>query len=356
MSIEITTWIRAYFALFDHLRESRGVVETNPGSPDNERWPISTGADVVMIAAFVDPVARTCDQFGTARRWSQACGAIDPAALREPALAYPENRAFWRAVASTFVDLHAANVPLPAGERWQSLFDRLGELARYRNKGPSGDVPFGPFPALETYSDLYRAQIKYLFDKRGFDLMDAPPGHTFGGSGMKIPRATNADARLLTSYWSNVFANAKKVQGSDNVGEKWRAIAADVERLAAADKPNEVYAKNNELFRELPNVSSKITESEEKRSEGELFLESLKDSLANLPQNLGKAVDYVAGHVSDAAKATGRAVGGVVNQAAKGAFTGLGVPLVLGGVGLATLFLLTRRGDNRSERPNAEEE
>jgi hypothetical protein len=172
---------------------------------------------------------------------------------------------------------------------------------------------------------------------------------------MKIPRATTADVRLLTSYWSNVLANAKHVQGSDGVAEKWRAVAGDVERLAAADKPNGPYAKNNELFRELPNVSSKVTEADEKPSEGELFLESLKHSVLNLPENLGKAVDYVAGHVSSAAKATGQAVGGVLNQAAKGAFSGLGLPIALGGVGVLALFLLTRRGDH-AEQPKHEDE
>jgi hypothetical protein len=69
MSNHITNWIRAYHALLDHAASLRGVVVLNPGTLDVERWPHTSGADVIVIAALVDPIARACDRYGTARRW-----------------------------------------------------------------------------------------------------------------------------------------------------------------------------------------------------------------------------------------------------------------------------------------------
>ena len=112
MSKSITTWIRAFFALRERADEQRGFVELNPGTPEAERWPRTTGADVLLIASIIDPIAVIHVADSTVRRWQLAMADVEDIAIIEPDDLYAENRAFWRTLAATFVDFHADGVPL----------------------------------------------------------------------------------------------------------------------------------------------------------------------------------------------------------------------------------------------------
>jgi len=352
MSNSITTWIRAYFALRDRAAATRGIIELNPGTPDAELWPRTTGSDVVLIASVIDPLALRHVADSTVRRWQLAMADVEELALDAPNETYVENRAFWRALAATFVDFHADSVPVLDATVWDRLLAQLGTTDR-RNGGPTGAAPFGPFTGVATFSDLYRAQVRLLLDKRGFDLMDAPPGHPFGGANMKIPRTTNADVISLATYWSKALAGAKHVQGYDYVADKWASVTADVAELAKAAKPDGVYAKNNELWRELPNVSSKITEGDLKPSTTDLVIESVANSVAHLPENIAAAAKAIGSGASNIAAKAANAIGHVANEAGKGAFAGFGLPLLLG-AGALGVFLIARRRGNDSDSATEE--
>ena len=60
MSIQINTWLRAYFALQSTAMESRGFIEVNPGEDDAARWPRTIGADV-MYADTNDRISDDSD-------------------------------------------------------------------------------------------------------------------------------------------------------------------------------------------------------------------------------------------------------------------------------------------------------
>jgi hypothetical protein len=356
MSNDITTWLHAYRALLDHASSLRGVVVLDT-SGKVERWPHTTGAEIILIAALVDPVARGCDRHGTARRWRHACSSIDPVALRRPTTPYPENRAFWRDLAGTFIDLHAARVPVLSDAAWLALFGQLDEVARHRNDLRNDRLPpapFGPFPDTLGVGDQFRAQMTAMDTLRGFDVMDAPPGHGFGGNGFKVPRATNADVRALADYWGALLTMAKNVPGFESVQTKWLRVLTDVNALANKDKPNELYppAKSNEFFRELPNVASKVNEVIVRmttKTNVNDFLDSLVDSVKHLPQTLGDAAKYVGDRFHKAAGAAAHAAGEVVHEIGAGAFSGLGMPLLVGAAGITGLILLTRRSGDAKE-------
>ena len=73
MSIQISTWLRAFFALQASAMESRGFIEIDAGTDDAARWPRTTGHDVIAIAAIFDPYVRALPLryggHGLARRW-----------------------------------------------------------------------------------------------------------------------------------------------------------------------------------------------------------------------------------------------------------------------------------------------
>ena len=54
----IQDWSDAFVVLKHRAEEVRGFIELNPGTPERERWPRTTGADVVAIAALVDQHVR----------------------------------------------------------------------------------------------------------------------------------------------------------------------------------------------------------------------------------------------------------------------------------------------------------
>lgn len=130
MSIAVTSWLRAFFALREHAMDCRGFVEMPDGDDEVIRWPRTLGADVVAITGLLDPSVRAQPlRFGgrgLARRW-RAC--VDDVALygaRAPADEYIENRTFWRALPALCVYLHAQAAALPSAPDWCALLARLG--------------------------------------------------------------------------------------------------------------------------------------------------------------------------------------------------------------------------------------
>jgi hypothetical protein len=204
-----------------------------------------------------------------------------------------------------------------------------------RNVGPSGDGPFGHFDGIQSYDDLYIAEVKYLRDQRGSDQLDAPTG--WSGGERPIPRATNADVIALADYWTKQLANVKHVMGTDGVTQRWQAATADVDKLARPGKPDDVYPKNNEFFRTLSETAIQVAVADEAPSKWDIAKDSIKDSITHLPENLGAAASKGADVLADVAHGAGK----VINEAGKGLFSGLGTPVLVGG-GLLALYLITR--------------
>ena len=133
----IRDWSDGYVALKTRAEQLRGSIELNPDTPDWERWPRTTGADVVAIAAFIDSHLRAQRSFaksGLARRWNACLTDLELYAIPRLGESYSENRAYWRCLAAAFVYLSSVEAPLAAQARWTTLLAAFGELAEYRNE------------------------------------------------------------------------------------------------------------------------------------------------------------------------------------------------------------------------------
>src|SRR5688572_33188638 len=139
MSIEITTWLRAFFALQASAMESRGFVEVDAGDDNVVRWPRTSGHDVIAIAAVLDPYVReTPLRFGghgIARRWRAVVDDLERFALIDPRDEYAENRAFWNTLPAICVYLHSEGAALPPHEVWDGLRAVLSDALALRNVG-----------------------------------------------------------------------------------------------------------------------------------------------------------------------------------------------------------------------------
>jgi hypothetical protein len=331
MSQHIHTWIDAHLAVRTRAYETRGSIQLDSGA----RWPRTTGADIIAIAALFDHAVRTHATPGIARRWRGTLADLERGALPAPHETYGENRTFWPTLESVSVFLDDVAVAPPAPALWDALISEIG--ADLRNVGPTEDGPIAHFDGIKTFDDLWNAQRKYLADKRGSDKLPPPAG--MGGGDMVIPHSTNQDVLQIATYWSDQLAKAKHVMGYDTAVAKWKGAMADVDKLAKPGKPTDVYPKNNEFWRLSFEIAVQIAIADESPSKWDLVVDSVKDSVTHLPENLGHAASKAAGFVEEAAHAVGKIAG----EAGKGLFSGLGAPLLIG-AGLLGVFLISRGG------------
>lgn len=357
MSNLIHDWTDAYVVLKRRAEEVRGFIELQPGASELERWPRTTGADAVAIAALLDlevqELRASGDAFDLVRRWEACLGDIGRHALVRPGETYPDNRALWRCLARVFVHLASIDVPLPDPAMWTVLLNELGHILALRN-GPKGDGPFKPFAEAKDFTDLYIAQKNHLIAARGFDERDREPAPSpFGPYGMrytaiKIPRTTNADVVALVDYWNKQLADVKEITGRDGVERGWKAALVDVDAIARKGDPNALYPKNNAFWRELQETALHVNVADGAPSKWDMAIDSIKDSIKKLPDRLATGAQKAAGAVASVAGDIAQGAGKIVNKAGQGLFSGVGVPLLIGG-GLLGVFLIARARRKKEE-------
>ena len=328
MSQHIHSWVDGHLAVRERAYQTRGFVELDGGA----RWPRTTGADVIAIAAIVDPPIKRHGTPGALRRWRATLADLERDALTAPHDTYSENRSFWSTFEFAVVFLDDVAVTSPGSAVWDAL---LVEVGTYRNVGPDGDGPFKHFDNVKTYDDLYNEQSKYLRQLRGFDEMEPGPGML--GASKKIARTTNGDVVLLADYWSKQLADVKEVFGHAGVEQRWKDVMADVNAIARKGDPSAVYPKNNGFWRILFDTAVHVAVADEAPSKWDMAKDSIKDSVKHLPDTLSTAASRTADLVAGAAHAVGK----VANEAGKGLFSGFGTPLLIG-AGLIGLFLISR--------------
>ena len=349
MSIQITSWLRAFFALQERAMDSRGFAEIVVNEDEVYRWPRTLGRDVIAIAAVFDPSLRgqplRFGGHGLARRWRVVVDDLERHALADPLAEYVENQTFWHALAAACVYLHSQRAPLPPIEIWNALLAQLDESLAPRNIGPKDHGPFKRFDGVKTFDDLFNAQHKHLRELRGFDKLRPDDGKP--GPEKLIPRTTNADVIALTDYWAKQFRAARKVFGHDGVANQWNPAAADVEQLARKADPNALYPKNNAFWRALQQTAVQVAIADEAPTKTDLAIAALKESVTRLPENVASGAKAVASGAADVVGSLAHGAGKIANEAGRGLFSGFGTPLLVG-AGLVGLFLISRAG--RSEK------
>ena len=341
----IDSWQRAFVAIHKTASESRGF-ELDGGTEPARRWPRTIGADVVAIAAVFDGALRRVPHgFGgqaLARRWTSAMLDVEQFALRAPLAVYRANRSFWSLLSAACVYLDAQALSPGGPAVWSALLGQLGDRLERRNAGPKGDGPFKHFDGVKTFDDLFVAQLKHLRELRGSD--DTEPEVAMTGGKKPIPRTTNGDVILLADYWTKQLRDVKRVMGTDGVEQRWNAALVDVAAIARPGDPNALYPKNNGFWRVLQATAIHVAVADEAPSKTDLMIDSLKDSIVNLPQNIKAGAQAVASGAASLAHGVGR----VANEAGKGLFSGFGTPLLVG-AGLLGLFLISRRNRGDGE-------
>src|SRR5690606_19799518 len=111
--------------------------------------------------------------------------------------------------------------------------------------------------------------------------------------------------------------------------------------------PNAVYPKNNSFWRDLKSTAIHIAVADEAPTKADMILDSLKQSVKDLPENIATGAKKVASALGEAAGDVAYGVGKVANEAGKGLVTSFGTRRVVGG-GLLGLFLISRSRSSAS--------
>ncbi len=332
-------WHDLYLELRHRAETMRGRVELDADDSSSARCPRTIGADVIAVAAVVDPHVRRCGSARLHQRWQACMHQAWQHALAAPGETYRDNSEFWNVLLAAFVYLASIEAPLPDLAIWDALMTDLGQVFALRNAGPRGYAPFSSSGTVKTFHELYMAQDKHLRELRGADIRKPEPGMM--GPERPIARTTNADVVLLADYWSKQLASVKEVFGHAGVTKKWRAALLDVDQIARKGDPVAPYAKNNGFWRALNTIATHVSVADEAPSKWDIAFDAFADGVKKLPETLTTSVKTVAGGAADLASGLALGVGKVANSAGKGLLSGFGMPLLVGG-GLVGLFLISR--------------
>ncbi|HEX7841480.1 MAG TPA: hypothetical protein VF469_28600 [Kofleriaceae bacterium] len=343
------------------LSQLRGVDvrESSSDTSDLRMIPRTTHRDVLQLANFwtlalikaerkrpaLGPDALdTLGLDGVRRRWNAVLADVDAHAMSgDPRDVYPRNHEFWSATAAVSVAITVIDT-LPLGLH---LAVARG-MAERRNAG-AHEI------REATFDKTWTAQRDQLVKARGSDLREPLPGAD--GQAMQVPRTTNADILQLAAYWrsawtkledagkhGDVLSSASPVSLVDE-RTRWRAAMADVDKIARAGNPGDIYPKNDEFWRASRSLATTLGVFQQQPTPSQLLIDTPEDAEKSLPERLLELAKELPGQIADAAGAVAHAVNDIGREAGAGFFGGLGVPLLVGAGGLVVLWLLLRRND-----------
>jgi hypothetical protein len=352
---QLYSWTDAYLALADAFGAARGWLEDIDGGQRVRRCPATTNADVILLGAiFGDAIAKARGARGSdsmSSRWEVCSTNIEHSALppADARATYHHDKTLWSCFKEASLYLDHAGYPPPSHATWDAIAAQIadpidhGQRNRWRNDWRT-DVKVSEtsdgrvtFEGWKTYDDLYLAQWDYFRRKRGADQVNGEP----------IPRTTNADVLQLGTFWLNALATNEGAGDRpgmmqwDTPVAAWRAASAHVAADAIGHDPNATYAHNEELWRAIDDVSSVLTVGKRAPTKAELLVRAFERSVAHLPQNVGKGLQWLGGEAEHAVVEATGAAGRATHSLLGGMFGSLKWPLLLGG-GAVGAYLLTR--------------
>src|SRR5690348_20364 len=142
--MSLDTWNDVYCDLWMQAAKSRGTI-TNAGSVPGASWPTTlpewprtTDADVLAIAAVIDPILiATPPRRGVheiLRLWENVLVELDGIPVPPPSFEYADNQSFWSTLLDVAAYLSTLGAPIPSDEMLDALEAVLwSPTTAYRN-------------------------------------------------------------------------------------------------------------------------------------------------------------------------------------------------------------------------------
>jgi hypothetical protein len=272
-------WDDAFHDLWLHAIRHRGILTSLSELPGPSRdsgmagWPRTHGADVLAIAAVIDPVLREIPPqpggHGIDRQWRSCASDLAMFALEYPEYEYTQNRVFWATLAKVAAYLASIDAPVPAA-LWRALLAEITGHHRRRNANLIHDDYLGV--NANSYDQLWQAQKDALARLRGADIRE--PIGDMRGSVMAVPRTTLTDVLHLAGFWTDALARiehkplaaspaAVATLGLGSVKRRWQTAVAEVNALAESADPDSTFPENHAFWRTAGALSITLAVLEE---------------------------------------------------------------------------------------------
>jgi len=266
----IHSWNDLVSALFTQADAHRGsitLLETNPLIT----FPRTTGRDVFVISAMVDPFVRAHASAEVAQGWiaESELLAAEGDSLSET---YVGNRSFWTTLAAVARDLDRSHTALPSREE---LHATMHELARERTRNTS-EAKLITLLTAPTWGDMLDRQLQLFRILRGEDSGCDPAVSI-------VPRTTNSDVLELARYWYDQIARIgddAEITQLRLVLSKWRIVVRRVLQYAQYGHPGDEYGHNAEFWRALTVLAGR-DERDHQPAPWALDLEALAPAMRN---------------------------------------------------------------------------
>jgi hypothetical protein len=192
--------------------------------------------------------------------------------------------------------------------------------------------------------DLWEATRRFFKEKRAVLTSTTRHGWTY-------PETANGDVRQLADVWTRVhqrlwrgdLARAKQHR------DEWNEARSKVEIATAGADPSAPYV-HNELFwlRWTKRQAIYLSAVRDMPSKWDMIVDSVKDAVTRLPENIGAGADAVADASASVAEKAGRVATAPVRGLFHGLFGKLGTPLLVGAAVVGGVIvvpkLFARRG------------
>lgn len=188
---------------------------------------------------------------------------------------------------------------------------------------------------------LYAALKEAMVELRGFDLI---PGKKLG---VRIPRTTNADVRLLLARWSAELIAAGVPLASNQkeawrkIVEKWTPATGEMVDELEGDDPGALFADNVRFWTATGKLALSLESLKAIPSTWSIALEATAEAAAEAPAVVLEVTKKVGTAVVDVTSAIAKGAGRVVGSAGAGFLGALGI----GGIALiaGAAYLYTQR-------------
>jgi hypothetical protein len=369
--MSLVTWNDVYCDLWMQAAKSRGTV-TSAGSVPGASWPTTlpewprtTDADVLAIAAVVDPILiATPPRPGVhaiIRLWENVLLELDGIPAPPSSLEYAHNRSFWSTLLDIAAYLSMAGAAVPIDEMREPLEAVLwSPVSEYRNAA----VPSTRTLTAPTYSRMWETLRAELARARGADLHDDELGGT-----IIVPRTTNADALQLETYWTRplvqlqmrvMTGTLRSPEDFEDVQLEWQAVTGGIAHDAVLGRAADSYRGNLELWRGTRALALALDSLD--ILPGHYVVLDVRTPAVAATSSIGPA-RAATPHGTDLSSRLSNFVDNAVNvmahafnDASHKLVTTVGRPLLFTGAAVATLLLILKATEPRNCEPESEPE
>lgn len=166
-----------------------------------------------------------------------------------------------------------------------------------------------------------------------------------GTGNSTYPETTNRDVRQLADVWTGIHNRLWRddLFGAAQHKESWKAARSAIDVAAAGADPSAIFLHNEDFWlRWTKGQAIHLSVARDMPTKWEMVVDSVKEAVVALPENLGRGATAVAEVTASVATKAGEVAAAPVRGVFSGLFGNLGKPLLIGAAIVGGIAVLPR--------------